>query len=52
MRILSVLISKILSIFLANENVVSTLSKILSIFLANENVISAHVKDLVNIPGQ
>ena len=45
------LMSKILLIFLANENIVSTLSKILSIFLANENIVSAYVKDLVNIPG-
>jgi hypothetical protein len=28
------------------------MSKFLSIFLANDNVVSAHVKVLVNIPGQ
>jgi hypothetical protein len=44
MTMLSVLMSKFLSIFLANENVVSAhvnMSKFLSIFLANENVVSA-----------
>ena len=51
MRILLVLILKILSIFLANENIISALLKILLIFLANENIISTYIKDLVNIPG-
>jgi len=48
---LLVLISKILLIFLANENIISALLKILLIFLANENIISTYIKDLINIPS-